>query len=208
MKILFLTNNNVVTAPLSDWLASRNEQVIIWHEKLSLQNISDIQPDIVVSYSYQHIIKADILDSLPDKFINLHFALLPYNRGAYPNVWSFLENTPKGVSIHLIDPGIDTGRILIQKEIIFDENSETLVHSYNTLQEEIQALFREHWDGLREGAMKSFPQVGEGTFHYAREFENIKYKLLGKEGRGVTIPIFKERYRRLLGDNDGRGHFC
>jgi len=34
---------------------------------------------------------------------------------ADPNVWSFIEKTPKGVSIHYLDAGIDTGDIIAQK---------------------------------------------------------------------------------------------
>lgn len=195
----FKVDTNPVSASLSNWLTSRPEKnnVIIWNEKLNLQNVVDIKPDIVISYSYQHIIKADVLNSLPDKFINLHVALLPYNRGADPNAWSFLENTPKGVSIHLIDQGIDTGRILIQKEVFFDETSETLGHSYCILQEEIQTLFRKHWDELRNGTIRAVEQKGKGSYHYAKEFAVIKDRLLGKEEWGVTIPIFRERYRYL-----------
>ena len=50
--------------------------------------------------------------------INLHISYLPYNRGSYPNYWSFKENTPNGVSIHHIDDGIDTGPVLVQKNHI------------------------------------------------------------------------------------------
>ena len=45
---------------------------------------------------------------------------LPYNRGAHPNFWSFVNNTVKGVTIHEIDQGIDTGKIILQKSIKFD----------------------------------------------------------------------------------------
>lgn len=57
---------------------------------------------------------------------------LPYNKGTHPNYWSFIENTPKGVMIHEIDKGIDTGNIIVQKKIKLNiflrKNSDT---SYN-----------------------------------------------------------------------------
>ena len=195
MDILFLTNNNL-SIPLSDWLSERAD-VMIWQEKLALPDILEIDPDLIVSYSYRHIIKADVLAALPNKFINLHIALLPYNRGADPNAWSYLEDTPKGVSIHLTDAGIDTGPILVQKQVDIDERRETLGSSYNILQEEIQGLFRKHWDGLRDESITPVTQVGQGTFHFARQFAEIRDELMGKEGWNVPIPLFKERHRLL-----------
>ena len=54
--------------------------------------------------------------------------------GQDPNLWSFIEDTPKGVTIHEIDEGIDTGDIIFQKEIVLNSN-ETLASSYEKLQE-------------------------------------------------------------------------
>ena len=51
--------------------------------------------------------------------INLHISYLPYNKGAHPNFWSWVKNTPKGVSIHLISEKIDAGDIIFQKKLIF-----------------------------------------------------------------------------------------
>jgi methionyl-tRNA formyltransferase len=203
MKILFLTNNPISNT-LSDWLKNRTEpnennpnNVIIWNEKIDLKNITEIQPNIVISYSYQHIIRADVLDSMQGKFINLHISLLPYNRGADPNAWSFLENTPKGVTIHQIDQGVDTGPILIQKEIFFDEDSETLGHSYEILQDEIQDLFRENWDKIRDQLLVGYKKNENGTHHFSKEFRAIKDHLMGEEGWNVKISVFKERFKNL-----------
>ena len=195
MKVLFLTSNPA-SAPLMAWL-KEHTQLIPWESALTLKQLDDLHPDLIISYSYGHILKAELLASRPHKFINLHISLLPYNRGADPHLWSFLENTPKGVSIHRIDAGIDTGPVLAQKEVTFDERNETLSHSYQTLQEQIQLLFRHHWDSLCEGSLRAVPQTGEGTFHYVREFAAIKDRLLGKEGWDVPVLVFQDRYRRL-----------
>ena len=63
------------------------------------------QYDFIISFGYRHIIKEDIIDKFINKIINLHISYLPYNKGADPNLWSYLENTPKGVTIHYIDKG-------------------------------------------------------------------------------------------------------
>ena len=66
--------------------------------------------------------------------INIHISMLPWNCGADPNFWSWFYATPKGVSIHCIDSGIDTGGLLTQAEIMFPAG-ETLRTSYDRLME-------------------------------------------------------------------------
>lgn len=198
MKILFLTNNEA-SSPLVEWLGER-EFVKVWREKLAPDDIRAMDPDWVVSYSYRHIIKQEVLDTLPDRFVNLHVALLPFNRGADPNAWSILEGTPKGVTIHIVDSGIDTGPILFQKEVRFDDDKDTLGGSYDLLQEEIQDLFMTNWDAIRSASAIPVQQLSTGTYHHSREFAAIKDSLLGTEGWGVNIAVFKDRYRRLIGN--------
>ena len=74
---------------------------------------------LIISFGYKRIIKKKILQKYNKiDFINLHMSYLPYNRGAYPNFWSFYKNSPKGVSIHLINKEIDKGKIIFRKKFI------------------------------------------------------------------------------------------
>ena len=76
--------------------------------------------------------------------INLHISYLPFNRGAHPNFWSFVDNSPKGVTIHEIDEGLDTGPIIHQKKLSFNikkKESDTFFKTYKILNNEIQKLF-------------------------------------------------------------------
>ena len=67
---------------------------------------------------------------------------MPYNRGLHPNYWSFINNTPKGVTIHEIDEGIDTGKIILQKKVNFRLTSKTTFRgTYYKLRNEIENLF-------------------------------------------------------------------
>ncbi|MFC1568335.1 formyltransferase family protein [Candidatus Margulisiibacteriota bacterium] len=196
MNILFLTNNNI-SFSLKDWLQKTAvAKVVLWQEKLTPKVIADHQPDLVISYNYKHIIKSDVLNILPGRVINLHIALLPWNRGADPNVWSILDATPKGVTIHLIDQGVDTGGIIIQKEVELDEAKETLASSYAILHQEIQALFKANWQQIKILKFKAQPQAGLGTAHRKKDFELIS-SILGNEGWDITIPELKRRYSGL-----------
>ena len=69
----------------------------------NLQFVKKINPNFIISYNYRFIFKQEIVNYVKNNIINLNISLLPWNRGAYPNVWSFLEDAPKGVTIHIID---------------------------------------------------------------------------------------------------------
>lgn len=85
--------------------------------RLTAEMVEQLAPSFVVSFNYRYLIPEEVLKLLPGKVINLHTSLLPYNRGSAPNFFSFLEDTPKGVTIHRVDSGLDTGDILCQKEL-------------------------------------------------------------------------------------------
>ncbi len=161
MKILFLGGN--LAKDLAGWLEQQGEYVIYKADRVTLYDVRHIGPDIIISYNYQYIIPKDIIDSVNHNVINLHISYLPYNRGAHPNVWSFLEDTPKGVTIHYIDEGIDTGDIIVQKEVFLDEEKETLKSSYEKLHMEIQELFKENWEKIKAGGIKAEKQTGGGA---------------------------------------------
>ena len=193
MKILFLTNNEI-TKPLSDWLKfEAHENLVIYSKQLTPDIIKEISPDMLVSYNYRYIIKEDVLALVDNRAINLHISLLPWNRGAQPNFWSFIENTPKGVTIHLIDKGLDTGDILLQKGKHFDEDIETLETSYEFLHKEIQNLFRLKWEELKNFKLQPAKQKGEGSIHLNKDFEKIK-AFLGEDIWNVPVSVLKQRY--------------
>jgi dTDP-4-amino-4,6-dideoxyglucose formyltransferase len=194
-KILFLTNNEI-SKPLENWLAKRVE-VRTWENKLTIADMQAIEPDLVVSYSYRHIIGAETLAMLPGKFLNLHISLLPYNRGADPNIWSIVDNTPKGVTIHLMSPGLDEGDIVLSKEVQINEDEHTLRSSYELLHREIQSLFMANWPWLESGAFKSKPQEEGGSAHFSSELSCLRDELLGDEGWEAPISLAKMRYARI-----------
>lgn len=122
--------------------------------------------DFVVSYGYRYILKP----IPPVPAINLHISLLPWNRGADPNLWSWLEDTPKGVSIHYIDEGIDTGPVLWGAASNLDETG-TLATTYAKLQQDVEWLFGVCWTGLKDGFKLGSEQPPGGSYHHSRDKE-------------------------------------
>ncbi|HUX61123.1 MAG TPA: formyltransferase family protein, partial [Ignavibacteriaceae bacterium] len=84
-----------------EYLASYGDEVTQTMEPMTDEILQD--KDFIVSYGYRNIIGKPVLDKFQGRAINLHISYLPWNRGADPNLWSFFDNTPKGVTIHFLD---------------------------------------------------------------------------------------------------------
>lgn len=176
-SILFLTNNEK-SMELYDWLKTQetDKEVYCMGNKLTLELVQKLQPSFIVSYNYKHLIPADVLEYMNGRAINLHVSMLPYNRGSSPNFFSFIDNTPKGVTIHQMTPALDKGNILCQKELQFDETKESFASSYDILQSEICSLFKEHWDALKNCRIEGFLPSEKGTYHTTKELQDFQAK--------------------------------
>ena len=196
-KILFLTNN-LQALDLYNWIKIQdNTECKLLQEKIHLTDFDKFKPDLIISYGYRYIIKKDVIENYQGKIINLHISYLPWNKGADPNIWSFLEDTKKGVTIHLIDENIDTGDILFQREVFFIEKNETLASSYNKLQDEIQKLFKENWKRIQKFNYKLTVQSLKGSIHYLKDFKEISF-LIEDKGWETPISELKNSYQDYL----------
>lgn len=163
-KILFLGYSEDKTSLIE---ALSNHCTEVWHSDERLSSTDDF--DLIISYGYNHIISKSILNESNIPFLNLHISYLPYNKGSYPNFWSFYDNTPSGVTIHLIDEGIDTGNIVYQKYVNFEKNENNFFETYNRLNKEIEKLFISNLEQILNKEFISFPQKNVGTFHFKNE---------------------------------------
>lgn len=171
-SVMFLTSNDNALA-LYEWLDKR-EDVFLFHERISIEKVKELNPDWIISYNYKYIISQDVIEFMDGKILNMHISLLPWNRGANPNFWSFVDDTPKGVTIHQINKGLDKGKIMYQKECKFDETKETFVTTYNTLHNTIMELFMEKWEEIKAGNAPLIEQTGTGTYHCINDMDKIR----------------------------------
>ena len=80
----------------------------------SLEIIQSFKPDLLVSLAGNEIFKQPLFESAKHGVINLHSALPPKYRG----LWVMRHNEEKtGVSVFFVDEGIDSGPIIVQKEV-------------------------------------------------------------------------------------------
>jgi methionyl-tRNA formyltransferase len=167
-KILFLGYDETQTK-IINVLINSNCMVDHTNEEVKANNT---RYDFVVSYGYRHILKRDIIAEFNCPIFNLHTSYLPYNRGTHPNFWSFYENTPSGITLHLIDEGIDTGPIVSQRYVNFKKEDDTFFKTYIVLAEEIETLFLENLDAILLDQWSATKQRGIGSVHYARDLPN------------------------------------
>lgn len=181
MKVLVLSP---YPESLNQVLASSGDETVICETPITRASPDPSTFDLAVSYGYRHLVRGDTLDAWKDRLINLHISLLPWNRGADPNFWAARDGTPSGVSIHHIDAGIDTGDIIAQQEVPF-EDGDTLATSYARLQERMIELFRDTWPSIRAGSAPRVKQQGVGSYHRARD----KDALMAQLPRGWDTPV-------------------
>lgn len=187
MKILGLYNNELALE-LFQALQKQGHEVILWKEKLSAFWCKEQEFDLAVSYTYRYFILEDVINVLHGNVVNLHNSYLPWNRGADPNLWSIVERTPRGVSLHYVNAGLDKGDIIAQK-LVCDTDEETLESSYLNLHRAALELFQEafgvypYWQDMRKKAL------GKGSYHSLKDGEQMKtvidsYAMSIKEFRG------------------------
>ncbi|MEA1866998.1 MAG: formyltransferase family protein [Thermodesulfobacteriota bacterium] len=197
MNVLVL---GIKQSPLTPVIEESGCRVIETIDPIDTDYLRGHAIDYVVSYRYRHIIKQDLIDFLSAKIINLHISLLPWNKGADPNLWSFLEDTPKGVTIHFIDKGLDTGDIIAQKELFFDPEVETLGSTYENLNSEIVRLFKDVWPRIRVGKAAGIKQLPGGSLHMSKDKERFGYLL---EKQGWNTPVKELIGKALIDSNSG-----
>ncbi len=120
--------------------------------------LSTIKPEAIIVVGYGRIIPQWMIDLPRFGNLNLHASLLPKYRGAAPIQWAIANGeTVTGVTTMRIDAGLDTGDILMQRElpILRDDTAETLGPKLASIGAE---LMIETLHGLERGDVQPAPQ--------------------------------------------------
>ncbi len=190
-----LLSNNRNVFPLYQGLVERGESVHLYSGRLTKGLVRSSSPRFIVCYNYNYIIPGEILELVRGRIINLHISYLPWNRGADPNFWSFMEDTPKGVTIHQLSAGLDQGDILLQKGFCFDEHTETFRTTYNALNDGIQRLFLDNWDSIKGQSIIAKKQKGMGSHHKRKDL----IEFLKNGSLDMDEPIYAYKKRKMSG---------
>ena len=120
--------------------------------------LSSLAPDLIVITAYGKILPKEILGIPRLGCLNIHPSLLPLHRGPSPVVSTILEGDEiAGVTLMILDEGMDSGPILARKEerIFPEDTTETLTHR---LFEEGAKLLIKSLPGYLQGDLIAVPQ--------------------------------------------------
>ncbi|MBO0910931.1 MAG: methionyl-tRNA formyltransferase [Acidobacteria bacterium] len=161
--------------------------------------LEEIAPQAIVVVGYGRIIPGWMLELPEYGNINLHASLLPKYRGAAPIQWAIASGeTVTGVTTMRLDPGLDTGDILLQKElgILGEDTAETVSPRLASIGAE---LMIETLRGLDDGSIR--PQKQDDS-------RSTLAPILKKEdGRVDFKRRAEEIYNRLRGFQPWPGAF-
>lgn len=132
-----------------------------------IERLRSCQADVMVVIAFGQILPKEILEMTPYGCINIHASLLPKYRGAAPIQWAVIDGEKvSGVTTMQMDEGLDTGDILLKKEIVLDDK-ETGGSLHDKIAEEGAALCVQTLSELEKGSISPEKQ-GESPTAYAR----------------------------------------
>lgn len=136
----------VVTKPTTEdemKQAANGAAVYLVSNKQELSELLSRKPfrsEVGILIDFGIIVTGDVIDYFPKGIINSHFSLLPEWRGADPITFAILSGQTKtGVSLMMIDEGMDTGQIIRQKSLPIspDETTATLTDKLIELSDQL-----------------------------------------------------------------------
>src|SRR3981189_282461 len=122
------------------------------------QQLSALRPDVTIVVGYGRIIPQWMIDLPRFGNLNLHASLLPKYRGAAPIQWAIANGeSVTGVTTMRIDAGLDTGDILMQREMAIgtEDTAETLGPKLASIGADLMV---ETLRGLETGQVRPAPQ--------------------------------------------------
>ena len=148
--------------PIAPEIKAQLANLNVPHETVNIHNSEEVMPylenlelDLIV-FGGTRIIRGDILDYPLHGVINSHPGLLPDCRGSASPAWSVYHDIPIGSSTHFCDNGIDTGDLLLRREVPVKRGMtyedlcyETLVLAGVLMKEALIAYDEGRWDELR-----------------------------------------------------------
>jgi methionyl-tRNA formyltransferase len=174
------------------------------------RQLTELAPDAIVVVGYGRIVPPWMLELPPLGNINLHASLLPKYRGAAPIQWAIAQGeTVTGVTTMRIDEGLDTGDILLQKQIEIHPE-DTAVTLSPRLAEPGAALLVETLRGLEKGSIYPVPQDNaqatlapilkkeEGQIDFRRTATEIHNRLRGFQPWPGAYTVFRGKNLKVI----------
>jgi methionyl-tRNA formyltransferase len=175
--------------------------------------LKSLQPDAIIVVAYGRIIPPWMLELPRYGNINVHASLLPKYRGAAPVQWAIAQgDTTSGVTTMLLNEGLDTGDILLQKEIAI-RPEDTAVTYAPRLAEMGADMIVETLRGLEDKTISPVPQdhaqatlapilkKEDGQVDFTRAATEIHNRLRGFQPWPGAFTQFRGKSLKLISAN-------
>ena len=149
------------------------------------ERLKSLSPDIIIVIAYGLLLPAEILTIPKIGCFNLHASLLPKWRGAAPIQRAMIngdENT--GITIIKIDEGLDTGNIVIKKELLIGDND-----SYTDLENKLSSIGADCFPSIFEKLenTKLFEKQNDSKSTYAKKIVKSESRIDWNESASIII---------------------
>ncbi|AIM21659.1 bifunctional UDP-glucuronic acid oxidase/UDP-4-amino-4-deoxy-L-arabinose formyltransferase [Serratia sp. OLHL2] len=132
---------------------------------LWVDRIRELQPDVIFSFYYRHMLSDEILSLAPLGGFNLHGSLLPRYRGRAPVNWALVNGeTETGATLHKMVKRPDAGDIVGQQKVAIADN-DTALTLHKKVLEAAQAVLKEQLPKLKNGTA-TFTKQDESQASY------------------------------------------
>ena len=155
--------------------------------------LREYEADIFVVAAFGQILSEEILAMPKYGCVNIHASLLPKYRGAGPIQWAIIDGEKKtGVTIMQMDKGLDTGDMLLQKEVEIDKRE-----TGDSLHDKLAAAGAEL-------IVEALPQIEAGKLTPRRQndeescYAKMLHKSMGKIDWNMPAEMLDCRIRGLL----------
>lgn len=172
----------MIASPVKEFALEHNIPV---YQPLNLKNnvefieeIKELHPDLICVVAYGKMLPKEILDIPPYGCINVHASLLPKYRGAAPIQWAVLNGEAvTGVTTMYMDIGMDTGDIILTKEVTIGED-ETTGDLWDRLSKIGGEILQETIEKVENGTASKVPQGNDYTMApmISKEMAKINWK--------------------------------
>jgi methionyl-tRNA formyltransferase len=162
-KFLARIEGNPIAPTIAQQLSElKQDGIVVPHITVPIHNSEQVMPHLagheldLIVFGGTRIIRGDILDHPADGVINSHPGLLPDCRGSASPAWSVYHDIPIGSSTHFCDNGIDTGELLLRREVAVTRGMtyedlcyETLVLAGILMKEALMTYVTGKWPQMR-----------------------------------------------------------
>ena len=169
-----LAENHLDLAPPEERVVTRVHSV---NDAATIALLREIDPAVVIINGTRILSKA-LLEAVPTIFLNTHMGITPRYRGVHGGYWALVQRKPDacGVTVHVVDAGIDTGGIVAQALIHPSPRDNFATYPYLQIAKALPLLKRAVRDALgkrlqtvsvkRDGSRLWYhPTLGEYLWH-------------------------------------------